>query len=140
MYCTNCGKEVDAKAAVCTSCGFRPRQERKFCYNCGESVQANQAVCIHCGVALGAAAGGKSKTVAGLLAIFLGGLGIHKFYLGYNKEGLILLLVTVFGSIITVGVVGFIIATLTLIEGIIYLTKSDDEFQATYVDGRKAWF
>jgi TM2 domain-containing membrane protein YozV len=72
------------------------------------------------------------KLVAGLLGIFLGGLGIHKFYLGYTKEGVIQIVITVvtcgFGSI------------LGLIEGILYLTKSDDEFVSTYVVGRKGWF
>ena len=42
-----------------------------------------------------AVSGEKSKIAAGLLAIFLGTLGVHKFYLGYTKEGLIMLLITV---------------------------------------------
>ena len=72
------------------------------------------------------------KLIAGLLAIFLGAFGVHKFYLGYTKEGVIQLAV----SIVTCGAAGII----GLIEGIIYLTKSDDEFVATYVVGRKGWF
>jgi TM2 domain-containing membrane protein YozV len=72
------------------------------------------------------------KLIAGLLGIFLGGLGIHKFYLGYSKEGVIQIVITLvtcgFGSI------------LGLIEGILYLTKPDNEFVATYVVGRKPWF
>jgi len=72
------------------------------------------------------------KLIAGLLGIFLGGLGIHKFYLGYTKEGVIQLVVT----IVTCGIASLV----GLIEGIIYLTKSDDEFVATYVVGRKGWF
>lgn len=80
----------------------------------------------------GAPASDKSKVVAGVLGILLGGLAIHKFYLGYTKEGIIQLVV----SIATCGA-GSIIG---LIEGIIYLTKSDAEFEATYVTGRKGWF
>ena len=72
------------------------------------------------------------KLVAGLLGILLGGFGVHKFYLGYTKEGVIQLVVT----LVTCGV-GSIIG---LIEGILYLTKSDDEFVATYVVGQKGWF
>ena len=72
------------------------------------------------------------KLVAGLLGIFLGGLGVHKFYLGYTKEGVIQLII----SVATCGV----LSILGLIEGILYLTKSDDEFVATYVVGRKGWF
>lgn len=72
------------------------------------------------------------KVVAGVLGILLGGLGIHKFYLGYTKEGIIQIVVT----IVTCGI-GSLIG---LVEGILYLTKPDDEFVATYVVGRKPWF
>jgi len=77
--------------------------------------------------------GADKKLVAGLLAIFLGSLAIHKFYLGYKKEAIIHLVI----SILTCTFAGWIIG---LIEGIIYLTKSDAEFVATYVTGRKPWF
>ena len=81
-------------------------------------------------------AGADKKFAAGLCGSLIGGLGIHKFILGYNTEGLIMLLVTLlpcgFGAIIT-GIVG-------LIEGIIYLTKSDEEFVNTYVLNKKGWF
>jgi TM2 domain-containing membrane protein YozV len=80
-------------------------------------------------------AGGK-KLAAGLCGIFLGYLGVHKFILGYTTEGLILLLVTVltccFASPVT-SIIG-------LVEGIIYLTKSDDEFYNTYIANKKGWF
>ncbi len=72
------------------------------------------------------------KLIAGLLGILLGGLGIHKFYLGYTKEGIIQLIATVVSC-------GFA-SIIGLIEGILYLTKSDDEFVSTYVVGRKGWF
>jgi TM2 domain-containing membrane protein YozV len=77
----------------------------------------------------------KDKTTAALLAIFLGGLGIHKFYLGGSKQktaGIIQIVV----SFVTCGV-GTIIP---LIEGIIYLTKDDQQFQYEYVQGGKNWF
>lgn len=73
------------------------------------------------------------KLAAGLLAIILGPLGIHKFILGYTKEGVIWL----FLSLISFGA---ITGLLGLIEGIIYLTKSDEEFYRTYQLGRKPWF
>lgn len=72
------------------------------------------------------------KVLAGILAIFFGSLGVHKFILGYTKEGIIQLII----SVITCGAGGFI----GLIEGIIYLTKSDEEFYNTYQVGRKGWF
>ena len=80
----------------------------------------------------------KSKVAAGLLAIFLGGLGIHKFYLGYTTQGIILLLVTFFGLLIFVGPI--VTGVISLIEGIIYLTKSDEEFYRLYVLNKKEWF
>ncbi len=66
----------------------------------------------------------------------LGAFGIHKFVLGYTKEGVIMVLVTV----LTLGIGGAVMGIIGLIEGILYLTKSDDEFVATYVTGKKGWF
>jgi TM2 domain-containing membrane protein YozV len=80
--------------------------------------------------------GAEKKMVAGILGILLGGLGIHKFYLGYQKEGLIMLLVTV----LTCGFGGAIMGIIGLIEGIIYLTKPDEDFVATYITSKKPWF
>ena len=79
-----------------------------------------------------APAGADKKLLAGLLAILLGWTGAHKFVLGYTKEGIIQLVV----SLVTCGLFGII----GLIEGIIYLTKTDAEFVATYITGRKGWF
>lgn len=73
------------------------------------------------------------KIAAGLLAILLGPLGIHKFLLGYTQEGIIWLVI----SLCTCGTVTSILG---LIEGIIYLTKSDQEFYETYQANKKGWF
>lgn len=70
------------------------------------------------------------KVSSGVLAILLGGFGIHKFILGYTGEGVIMLLLLLCAISPIIG----------LIEGIIYLTKSDSEFYWTYVAGRKPWF
>ncbi len=76
------------------------------------------------------------KVLCGICAILLGGLGVHKFILGYTNEGLIMLLV----SILTCGFGAPIIGVIGLVEGIMYLTKSDDEFYQTYMAAKKAWF
>lgn len=78
----------------------------------------------------------KNKVLAGLLGILLGELGIHKFYLGYTKEGLIMLAVT----ILSFGLLSWIPWAIGIIEGITYLTKTDEEFRQTYVSGNKPWF
>ncbi len=72
------------------------------------------------------------KLIAGILAIVIGSLGIHKFILGYTKEGIIQIVISVF----TCGIGGII----GLIEGIIYLTKSDEEFYQTYQVNKRPWF
>ena len=77
-----------------------------------------------------------NKIPAGICGILLGSLGIHKFILGYTGAGLVMLLVT----ILTCGIAGVVMHIIGLIEGIIYLCKSDEEFVRTYVDGRKEWF
>jgi len=76
-------------------------------------------------------AGADKKIVVGICAILLGGFGIHKFILGYTSEGVIQLLLGLFCGV--GGIIG-------IIEGIIYLTKSDEEFVRTYIYGKKGWF
>jgi TM2 domain-containing membrane protein YozV len=77
-----------------------------------------------------------NKIPAGICGILLGSLGIHKFILGYTGAGLVMLLAT----ILTCGIAGVVLHLIGLIEGIIYLCKSDEEFVRIYVDGRKEWF
>lgn len=95
--------------------------------------------------AFNSAGGENKKVLAGILAILLGAIGVHKFILGYQKEGLILLGVTL-GSYALMCFFGlgllfvWIPGLIGLIEGIIYLTKSDEEFYNTYQVGRKPWF
>ena len=91
MFCKNCGNPMDANAAICVKCGVAKGVGAAFCPNCGEATAPGAAVCLKCGSTLtGAAASGeqKSKMVAGLLGIFLGGLGIHNFYLGYTGKAI----------------------------------------------------
>jgi TM2 domain-containing membrane protein YozV len=138
MYCRNCGKQIDDKAVVCVHCGVPPKAEKKFCHNCGVQTQPNQILCTKCGVTLSAGKQ-KSKITAGLLALLLGGFGAHKFYLGYTTEAVITL-VAVWGGLILLGIPTLIMGVIVFIEGIIYLTKSDEEFEATYVNNKKGWF
>ena len=107
----------------------------------------------------------KTKVVAGLLAIFLGWAGVHKFYLGIKTPAIIQLAVGGGGLVLALfvgtafialgmfgigAVIGFLMyvvgyaavmaaGVLGLVEGIIYLTKSDEDFQSIYVTGQKQW-
>lgn len=106
-----------------------------------------------------AAAGAKSKTTAGILAIFLGGIGVHKFYLGYTGVGVLHIVAWVFvffiacglgcvaglvtfgiGSLVVPVLVWFLFWLLPITEGIIYLMKSDEQFHEQYVLNRRIFF
>lgn len=80
------------------------------------------------------------KIIAGVVAILLGGFGVHKFVLGYTKEGIIILVITIILGILTCGFAGWLMCVLGVIEGIVYLTKTDEEFYNTYQVGKKPWF
>ncbi len=79
------------------------------------------------------------KILTGILALLFGWIGVHKFILGYNTEGIILLIIGLSG-IFTCGITSGISWLIGIIEGIIYLTKSDEEFYQTYQVGKKGWF
>lgn len=117
MYCKNCGNNMDDKDSVCINCGTPAGQGNSYCRNCGNAVSPGAAVCMKCGHALGstpvAGTGAKSKMAAGLLGIFLGGWGIHNFYLGYTTKAIIQIILTVCSCGIG-GIWGFI-------EGILIL-------------------
>ena len=82
----------------------------------------------------------KDHVAAGLLAIFLGPLGIHKFYLGYNTAGFIMLAVSIVGGLLTLSLAMWVIWVISIIEGILYLTKSQTEFEQMYVLNKREWF
>jgi TM2 domain-containing membrane protein YozV len=129
-------------------------QMNRFCVRCGAQIPDGINFCGNCGTPAPGPMpgqpnpppqpyygqpqpgyqipGAEKKVVAGILGILLGSLGIHKFYLGYTQAGIIQLVI----GLCTVGISGVI----GLVEGIIYLTRTDQEFVDTYVIGRKEWF
>jgi|ERR1041385_502346 len=124
-YCTKCGAVNSDTAQNCASCGaslapasgYQPMQS----VNPGPPSTTDWK-----------ALGADKKMVAGICGILLGGFGVHKFLLGYTTEGIIQLVIT----LVTCGA-GSIIG---IIEGIIYLTKSDEDFVRTYIQNKKGWF
>jgi TM2 domain-containing membrane protein YozV len=95
-------------------------------------------------VSVGAATpGSKNKVAAGVFGILLGGIGIHKFYLGFTGPGLVFLLTNTIGFAVTwlfLFIPNIVLGVIALVEGIIYLTKTDEEFEQIYVVGKKQWF
>lgn len=160
-FCTSCGTQASEGAKFCTSCGaaivepvvaqpaavpvqpVQPAQPAQAY----QPVQPNQAMSYQPAPQqqynqrpAEATIGTKNKIAAGLLALFLGTLGIHKFYLGYTKEGIIMLLVSVIGAFLTLGIATLVMAIIALVEAVLYLTKSDADFYQTYEVGHKGWF
>ena len=139
MFCRNCASEVDEKAAVCLKCGVKPLNSNKFCQSCAQPTTPEQELCIKCGVRLKRASsdpfqGESKRVIAAICGIAIGSFGVHKFILGYKTEGIIMLVVSL------TGIGAFIMGPIGLIEGIIYLMKSEEEFEETYIRNKKGWF
>lgn len=82
----------------------------------------------------------KDHVGAGLLALLLGSLGVHKFYLGYNTSGFIMLGVSILGGILTLSLASLVVWLIAIIEGVIYLTRTQSEFEQLYVFNKREWF
>lgn len=103
------------------------QSDQKFCTTCGKPIHVKAEICPHCGVRQpgAASAEGKNKVIAGVLALLLGGLGIHKFYLGQTTMGILYLLF--FWTTIPMWI-GFV-------EGILLLLMNDADFNRKYNAG-----
>jgi TM2 domain-containing membrane protein YozV len=127
VYCTKCGAQNDDFAQTCSQCqaplpvigGYQPIQPPAPMYGQPPALDWKQM-------------GADKKLIAGICGILLGGFGVHKFILGYTTEGIIEIVIT----LVTCGAGGII----GIIEGIIYLTKSDEEFVRTYIQNKRGWF
>lgn len=124
MYCKNCGKEIADNAAVCVNCGVPVGKGSSFCHNCGTETNDEAAVCVKCGVSLNEktdsadSTNKKSKSLAVILAIAVGVFGIHDFYLGYKKRGIIKLICTILAiltSVIIIGIVPLLVVAIWIL-------------------------
>ena len=131
MFCRNCGNEMNEYAVVCVRCGAAKGSGNSYCPNCGKETNPNAAFCLNCGCALTntnivVGENAKSKLVAGLLAIFLGGLGIHNFYLGYTSKAVTQLVLSLIGILLSCVFVGIFLTMgiwiWGLVEGIMILS------------------
>lgn len=93
-----------------------------YCPHCGKETNADAAVCLSCGCSLtNTGSGAKSKLAAGLLGIFLGTFGIHNFYLGYTQKAIIQVLLGTVGALFLF--IGPVVSGIWgLVEGILILT------------------
>lgn len=116
-HCPNCGTTFD------TATGGAYQQQNAYQQQCGAYQQPQSTDPFTAGPS------GKSRGIAGLLAILLGSLGVHYFYLGKTGMGLLFLLIT----LISCGILGTVVAVVSLIQGIIMLTISQEEFERRFV-------
>jgi TM2 domain-containing membrane protein YozV len=109
MHCRNCGLDIDPRASICVHCGVQVGKGNQFCQNCGQTSLPTDKMCMQCGHKL-AGTGGKDFLTTLLLNIFLGTLGIHRFYTGNTGIAL--------GQLFTLGGCGI----WTIIDLILILT------------------
>ena len=125
MYCRNCGKELNENADYCTHCGVATTKGNSYCGVCGSETNENADICVSCGTNLKKQQKeAKSKVVAGLLGIFLGAFGIHRFYLGYTVIAVIQLVLSIVLGIFTCGIATAAVSIWGLVEGILILCGS----------------
>lgn len=149
VFCTKCGAENADFAHSCVQCqatlpviagqsrSYYPQTDLPPAYQPSyEPIQPPAPLYGQPPVQDWKQAGADKKIVAGILGIILGAFGIHKFILGYQKEGMVMLLVSLLSCFTLAGIMHVI----GIVEGIMYLTKSDEEFVRTYVQGRRGWF
>ena len=128
---------------TCPSCQTPAELNASHCSRCGQMFQSPSAMPAYGAPMYGTdpyAAQASMKVPAGICGILLGSLGIHKFVLGYVTEGIIMLLITLIGGLLTCGIASAVMHVFGLIEGILYLSKSDADFVNTYVVRRQGWF
>lgn len=131
VFCTKCGAQNDEYTQTCLQCqtplpaiaSYQPIQPPTPMYG-QQAMQDWKQM------------GADKKIAAGICGILIGSLGVHKFVLGYTTEGVIMLLV----SLLTCGLGAPIMSIIGIVEGIMYLTKPDEDFVRTYIQGRKGWF
>ena len=99
MYCKACGKELAEDTKLCMGCGVPVGKGSEYCPTCGQPTEKEAVVCVSCGATLAEPKpeipqDAKSRIAAGLLGIFLGGYGVHNFYLKRTGRAVIQLVLT----------------------------------------------
>lgn len=151
VFCTKCGAQNDDFAQSCVQCqavlpsiggqqtGYQAEPVYQQPYQPSYQPIQPPAPAYGQSPADWPAAGASKKIAAGICGILLGSFGVHKFILGYSTEGVIMLVVWLVGLVLC-GIPSLVIQVIGIVEGITYLTKSDEEFVRTYIYGHKGWF
>lgn len=93
MYCKHCGESINPNQAICVKCGVKIGEGNSFCANCGKTINATADVCLECGFAVKKSSDtSDNKMMLGLIALLIGGLGIHNFMMGETKKGVVKIL------------------------------------------------
>ncbi len=137
-FCTHCGAEQVKGAYACPKCGFATQQKRNYCFNCGVKTDPEQILCVKCGASLAQSplavvpslGGRKEKPVAGLFALLLGWIGVHKFYLESWGWGVVYVLLSWTGITFIAGI----------IEGILFFLMDEQTFDQRYNQTQPAPF
>ena len=157
IKCKECGQEISDKAMTCPKCGA-PVERMISCTECGTQMSENAKACPNCGCpnplfkannaptyfqsnnnastssdVFAPGRSGKSRGAFALMAIFLGCLGIHFFYIGKTGAGVTNLVICMFSWILLFIPLG-LLGVLTLIQGILALTMTEEEFERRYIN------
>lgn len=132
INCKECGREISDQAISCPHCGA-PVVREIFCQKCGTRIPADTRYCPTCGAAVSGtmSVAAKDKLTAGILAILLGSLGIHYFYLGKATAGILTIVI----SMCTCGIWSVVM----LVQGILMLVMDDRSFYSKYVETDKTF-
>ena len=147
IFCLNCNAEVKPGSKFCTKCGTVIEQNKSTNAILSNDRLARSSKVNNSAITQPSEYSDPSwdeikskRTTTGILGIIFGFLGVHKFILGYKTEGFILLGISVIGGIITCGLSIIVTDIIGIIEGIIILTKTPEEFKRLYIDKKTGWF